>query len=38
MVVDKDSKEYQLIEAYQTMNPDVKKRLEGYLDALKDME
>jgi len=38
MVIDKESKEYQLIEIYQSMNPDAKKRLEGYLDALKDME
>lgn len=37
MVIDKESKEYQLIEAYQNMNPDARKRLEGYLDALKDM-
>lgn len=38
MVIDKESKEYQLIEIYQSMNSDAKKRLEGYLDALKDME
>ena len=34
----KESKEYQLIEAYQSMNSDSRKRLEGYLDALKDMK
>jgi len=37
VVLEKDSKEYQLIETYQSMSADAKKRLEGYMDALKDM-
>ena len=38
VLIDKDSKEYQLIEAYQNMNHDARSRLEGYLEALKDMK
>ncbi|MGN0485484.1 MAG: helix-turn-helix domain-containing protein [Lachnospiraceae bacterium] len=38
VMLDKRSKEYALIETYQTLNADSKKRLEGYMKALKDME
>ena len=38
IVIDKESEEFQLIEAYQSLNLDAKKRLEGYMKALKDME
>lgn len=38
IVIDKDSEEYQFVEMYQNLNPDAKKRLEGYMRALKDME
>lgn len=37
VVIDKKSKEYVLIEAYQQLDFDSQKRLEGYLKALKDM-
>ena len=36
--VDKHSKEYALIETYQNLDPDDKKRLEGYLSALNDLK
>lgn len=36
VVIDKDSREFQLIEAYQALDSDARKRLEGYLKALKD--
>lgn len=38
VLIDKDSKEYQLLETYQNMNHDARRRLEGYLEALKDMK
>ena len=38
MVIDKTSKEYRILEAYQSMDLDAKRRLEGYLDALTDMK
>ena len=38
VVIDKKSKEYMLIEIYQNLNVNAKKRMEGYLSALKDME
>lgn len=38
VVIDKQSKEYRLIETYQTLNMDAQKRLEGYMSALGDME
>lgn len=37
IVVDKESMEYQLIESYRNLDKDAKKRLEGYMMALKDM-
>lgn len=37
MVIDKQSKEYQLVETYQKLNFDAKRRLEGYINALNDM-
>ena len=38
VVIDKESNEFQLIETYQNLNLDAKKRLEGYMKALKDMK
>lgn len=38
VVVDKQSKEYALIETYQNLNADARKRLEGYMSALNDMK
>ena len=37
MTVDKQSKEYQLIELYQSLDLDARRRLEGYLHALSEM-
>ena len=38
IVVDRESEEFRLIETYQSLNNDNKKRLEGYIKALKDFE
>ena len=38
MMVDKQSKEYQLIELYQNLDLDAQRRLEGYLKALCEMK
>ena len=38
VVIDRDSKEYQLIEAYQSMDLDARRRIEGYMEALKNMK
>lgn len=38
VLIDKESDEFQLIEAYQGLNLDAKKCLEGYVQALKDMK
>lgn len=38
MVVDKRSQEYTLIEAYQSLSYDSRKRLEGYMAALKELD
>lgn len=38
VVIDKRSKEYALINKYEKLAPDAKRRLEGYLQALSDME
>lgn len=38
VVVDKQSKEYQLIEMFQNLDLDAQRRLEGYMQALKDMK
>ena len=37
IVLNKDSGEYQLIETYRNLDGDARKRLEGYMAALKDM-
>lgn len=37
IVIDKQSMEYKLIEAYQNLNVDSRKRLEGYIKALSEM-
>lgn len=36
VVLNKESREYQLIETYQKLDSDAKKRLEGYLFALRE--
>ena len=36
--IDKESDEFHLIEIYQVLNQDSKRRLEGYMYALKDTE
>lgn len=38
MVIDKCSREYFLIDAYRDLNADARKRLEGYVMALRDMK
>lgn len=38
IIVDKKSNEYVLIETYQKLNFDNRKRLEGYMRALSEME
>lgn len=38
VVVDKKSKEYFLIESYQSLDAGAKKRLEGYIEALHEMK
>lgn len=38
IVIDKQSKEYLLIDMYQKMNLDAQKRLEAYMQSLSDME
>ncbi len=38
IVVDKQSKECALIEMYQNLGADARKRLEGYMNALNDMK
>lgn len=38
IVVDKTSNEYKLFEAYQKLDLDAQKRLEGYIKALGDMK
>lgn len=38
VVIDKQSKEYGLIETYQNLDTDAQKRLEGYMKALYDMK
>lgn len=37
-VVDKTSNEYMLVEAYRELDADARKRLEGYITALKDIK
>ena len=38
IVVDKESLEYKLIESYRVLDQDARKRLEGYMMALRDMK
>lgn len=38
MIIDKKSQEYNLIETYQNLNLDAKKRLKNYLKTLSEME
>ena len=38
IVIDKKSKEFRLIEAYQNLDIDAQKRLEGYMKALINMK
>ena len=38
IVIDRNSREYELISKYEKLNSDARKRLEGYLQALSDME
>ncbi|MBO5071193.1 MAG: helix-turn-helix transcriptional regulator [Roseburia sp.] len=38
IVIDKQSNEYALVEMYQNLNRDARKRLEGYMKALSDMK
>ena len=38
MVVDKQSREYELVSVYQKLDAGAKRRLEGYMEALKDMK
>ena len=38
MIIDKNSKEYQLIETYQNLSINARRRLEGYLDAINDLK
>ena len=37
IMIDRDSKEYRLIEVYQNLSISAQKRLEGYLDAINDL-
>lgn len=37
MVIDKQSKEYRLVEKYQNLDSDAQKRVEGYISALYDL-
>jgi len=37
VVIDKNSKEYELIRKYEKLAPDAQRRLEGYLQALTDL-
>lgn len=38
IIVDKKSEEFGLIETYQSLNQDNRKRLEGYIKALKEQD
>ena len=38
MVIDKQSKEYKLIETYQRLDLEEQRRLEGYMDAIRHSE
>ncbi len=38
VVINRESDEFQLLETYQSLDLDAKKRLEGYMKALKDMK
>lgn len=38
VVIDKQSKEYRLIDTYQNLGPEAQRCLEGYMSALRDMK
>lgn len=38
VVIDKNSREYELIQKYERLDPGARKRLDGYLQALSDIE
>lgn len=38
IIVDKQSKEYNLVKTYQNLDLDAQKRLEGYINALQDIK
>ena len=38
VIIDKNSREYMLVESFQRLDSDAQKRLEGYMEALKGME
>lgn len=38
VVIDKQSKEFQILENYRRLNSDAQKRMEGYMKALKDLQ
>lgn len=38
VVVDKQSKEYELIELYQKLDDEAHKRLKSYMEALREMQ
>ena len=37
VIIDKNSREYMLVNAFQHLDSDAQKRLEGYMEALKSM-
>lgn len=37
MIIDKQSREYEMVSVYQKLDANAKRRLEGYIEALKDM-
>lgn len=36
VIIDKNSREYMLVETFQNLDSDAQKRLEGYMEALKE--
>lgn len=37
VIIDKNSREYMLVETFQRLDSDAQKRLEGYMEALKEI-
>ena len=37
VIIDKNSREYKLVETFQRLDSDAQKRLEGYMEALKEI-